>query len=66
MLKSLDTNSPLPQADTVVELSEPDVRSLARLISTHAPYNGSFELRVPGVYAIRRSRTNTNLVHAMQ
>ena len=36
------------------------------LISAHAPYDGSFELRVPGVYAIRRSHTNTDLVHAMQ
>lgn len=56
MLKSLDT---------VVGLSEPDTRSLARLLSAHAPYDGSFELRVPGVHAIRRSRANTGVVHGM-
>lgn len=56
MLKSLDS---------VVGLSEPDTRSLARLISAHTPYDGSFELRVPGVYAVRRSRTNTELMHSM-
>jgi hypothetical protein len=29
---------------------------LARLLAAHAPYDGSFPLRVPGVHAIRRSR----------
>ncbi len=66
MLKALDNPSPLPQVDAVVGLSEPDTRSLARLITAHAPSDGSFELRVPGVYAVRRSRTNTGLAHAMQ
>jgi len=65
MLKSTDNNSPPPQADTVVGSSEPDVVRLAHLIRAHTPYDGRFELRVPGVYAIRRSRTNTELVHAM-
>ncbi len=39
---------------------------LARLIGVHAPYDGTFELRVPGVYAIRVSRTNTEVTHALQ
>src|SRR6266567_80680 len=38
---------------------------LARLIGVHAPYDGTFELRVPGVYAIRVSRTNTEVSHAL-
>jgi len=39
---------------------------LARLVGVHAPYDGVFELRVPGVYAIRVSRTNTEVTHALQ
>ena len=66
MLTSLDIDAPLPQADTVVGSSELDVRRLARLIIAHAPYDGRFELRVPGVYAIRRSRPDPTLVHTVQ
>ena len=64
-MKSIDNNSPPPQADTVVGPSEPDLRRLASLISDHAPNDGSFELRIPGLYATRFSRTNTELVHAV-
>ncbi|HXH37851.1 MAG TPA: AraC family transcriptional regulator, partial [Thermoanaerobaculia bacterium] len=42
------------------------ISELARLIGVHAPYDGTFELRVPGVYAIRVSRTNTEVTHALQ
>ncbi len=65
-MKSIDGNSHPPQADTVVEASEPGVARLASLVSAYAPHDGCFELRVPGVYAIRRSRTNTELMHAVQ
>jgi hypothetical protein len=65
MLKAIDKNLHLSQADTVVRETEPDVVRLASLISAYAPHDGCFELRVPGVYAIRRSRTNTELLHAM-
>jgi AraC-like DNA-binding protein len=64
-LKSIDNNSPPPQADTVVGPSEPDLRRLAGLISDHAPDDGKFELRIPGLYAFRYSRTNTELMHAV-
>jgi len=30
-----------------------------------APYDGSVELRTPGIYAIRLSHTNTELTHAV-
>jgi AraC-like DNA-binding protein len=43
-----------------------DLVKLAGLISAHTPYDGRFELRVPGVYAIRASRVNTELVHVVQ
>ncbi len=64
-MKSIENNSHPPQADTVVRASEPDVVRLAGLISAYAPHDGCFELRIPGVYAIRRSRTDAELVHAL-
>jgi hypothetical protein len=33
------------------------VAALAELLMTYAPHDGSFELKIPGVHAIRRSRT---------
>jgi AraC-like DNA-binding protein len=66
MLHTLDTTLPPVPEDMSVKPSEPDTRSLARLISAHAPYDGRFELRVPGVHAVRRSRADTDLVHYMQ
>jgi AraC-like DNA-binding protein len=64
-LKSIENNSPPPQADAVVGPSEPDLVRLASLISAHTPADGYFELRIPGLYATRFSRTNTELVHAV-
>ena len=66
MLTHLDTNASRQHAGTVELSEQPDTRRLARLISAHAPYDGSFELRVPGVHAVRRSRTTSGLAHAMQ
>jgi AraC-like DNA-binding protein len=34
------------------------------LLAAHAPYDGSFELRVPGVHAIRRSEATRAMVRA--
>jgi len=42
------------------------ITTLARLISAYAPYDGSFELRIPGVYAIKVSQTNDELTHYTQ
>jgi AraC-like DNA-binding protein len=63
-MKSIAANSPTQQADTVVRSGEPDVLRLASLIRAYTPHDGRFDLRIPGVYAIRVSRTNTELVHA--
>jgi AraC-like DNA-binding protein len=54
-----------PQADTVVGASEPDIRRLAHLIGAQTSYDGCFALRIPGLHAIRYSRTNTEMVHAV-
>src|SRR5205085_9939499 len=43
-----------------------DIHTLAALISTHAPYDGSFELRLPGVHAIRVSQPHKELTHYTQ
>ncbi len=46
---------------------EPDPQSLGRLaelLAAHAPYDGSFPLRVPGVHAIRRSTPTRDMVRA--
>jgi AraC-like DNA-binding protein len=43
-----------------------DIATLAALISAHAPYDGVFELRVPGVYAIRVSHPNRDVTHYLQ
>ena len=46
---------------------EPQAQNLARLaelLAKHAPYDGSFPLRVPGVYAIRRSTVTRDMVRA--
>ena len=32
------------------------VERLVRLLAAHAPYDGVFDLRVPGLFAVRRSR----------
>jgi AraC-like DNA-binding protein len=51
---------------TVEGRSKTDVVRLAALIKAYAPHDGSFELRIPGAHAIRRSRVHTELVHGVQ
>jgi AraC-like DNA-binding protein len=48
-------------------VDEPDARSLSRLaslLSAHAPCDGVFGLRLPGVYAVRRSRVTQEPLRA--
>ena len=65
-MKSIANDSLIQQTGTVVGSSEPDVVKLAGLIRAYTPHDGRFELRIPGVHAIRVSRTNPDLVHALQ
>jgi AraC-like DNA-binding protein len=46
--------------------NEPDTPKLARLIAAYAPYDDSFELRVPGLHASRYSRINTECLHSVR
>ncbi len=63
-MKHRDASSPTSGAR--VAPSTPDVARLAALIKAYAPHDGSFELRIPGVHAIRRSRPYSELVHGLQ
>jgi AraC-like DNA-binding protein len=59
-----DDTSPLPpSAADETEPGTSDLALLARLLRAHTPYDGRFELRIPGVYAIRVSRTSAELLH---
>jgi hypothetical protein len=42
------------------------LRNLAKLLAAHAPHDGCVALRLPGIYAIRRSCTTPEPVHATQ
>jgi AraC-like DNA-binding protein len=43
-----------------------DASKLANMISTHAPYDGEFALRLPGVHAIKVSQPTTAMAHGLQ
>ena len=64
-MKSGNNSLPL-HAETAVVSSEPDLAKLARLICAYAPHDGTFELRIPGVYASRFSRPNTECAHVLR
>jgi AraC-like DNA-binding protein len=64
-LKSVGNNSPPPQADAALAPGGADLRRLAGLVGTYAPSDGRFELHLPGLYATRSSRPDTELVHAV-
>jgi AraC-like DNA-binding protein len=57
--------SRISRADDEFGPGGPDVRKLGSLIGAHTPYDGSFELCVPGVYAVRWSRPHKELVHGI-
>ncbi len=42
------------------------LRRLANLLTHYAPHDGVFPLRLPGTYALRRSRMTSGAVHATQ
>ena len=46
--------------------ASPPLSRLAGLLRAHTPGDGSIELCVPGVHAIRASRPNADLVHGVQ
>lgn len=47
------------------ELQSSDAAQLARLLYIHAPYDGRFELRIPGLAAVRLSHIDTATISAI-
>lgn len=45
---------------------ESGTAKLARLIGAHAPHDGSFELRIPGLHASRMTRMNGECFHTLR
>nr|WP_320132176.1 AraC family transcriptional regulator [uncultured Holophaga sp.] len=43
-----------------------DLAELARLLVAFAPYDGSFDLRVPGLWVVKASRPHKAMVHGIQ
>ncbi|GLH73441.1 transcriptional regulator [Geothrix limicola] len=56
-------NAGSKHAGTIEELT--DLERLARLIQAHAPIDGTFDLRVPGVHISRASRAQKTFNHAI-
>jgi AraC-like DNA-binding protein len=52
--------------DKLAKTSEPGTAALARLIAAYAPYDDSFELRIPGLHASRFSRINMECFHTLR
>jgi AraC-like DNA-binding protein len=59
------TQDPDPPRPTPPDGPPPDLARLAGLLRAHAPYDGSFDLRVPGVHVTRTSRIHKELAHGV-
>jgi AraC-like DNA-binding protein len=58
--------SPRLDAHAGAASDRPGLEELARLIHAYAPHDGTFGLRIPGLFASRYSRINTECVHALR
>ncbi len=52
--------------DQLAKTDAPSTAALARLIAAYAPYDDSFELRIPGLHASRFSRINMECFHTLR
>lgn len=59
------TQEPRPPRTRTPDGPAPDLARLAELLGAHAPYDGSFDLRVPGVHVTRTSRVHKELAHGV-
>ncbi len=55
-----------PALDQLVTANSASVRRLAQVLARYAPHDGRFELRRPGVFALRWSRPSHEPVHVTQ
>lgn len=65
-MSSLGKTVPIRPDTNPASSGKPDTTALARCISTYAPHDGSFEMRVPGLHVSRFSKTNGECVHALR
>jgi AraC-like DNA-binding protein len=65
-MSSVVKTASIRQANSLAGPGNADTVQLARCIAAHAPHDGSFDLRVPGLYASRFSRNNGECVHALR
>ncbi len=63
---NLMTKTSAQRRPNVDASTESALTRLARLLSAYAPYDGSFELRVPGLFASRVSRAMKTCAHALR
>jgi AraC-like DNA-binding protein len=61
----MNKDSALISVPGAARVNRPNVTRLASLLSAHTPHDGSFELCIPGVHAIRASRPSAELVHGL-
>jgi AraC-like DNA-binding protein len=64
---SLRLASARPQTPATARQDGPHAESLDRLatlLAAHAPYDGAFALRIPGLHAVRRSKPYPDMVRA--
>jgi AraC-like DNA-binding protein len=54
------------QAEKMADVEGRETVKLARLIAAYAPHDGTFEMRVPGLYVSRLSETTEGCVHALR
>src|SRR5664280_2029317 len=59
------SKSKSPTLTTLMGSNQADVVKLAGLLKAFAPHDGTFDLRVPGVHVVRRSKVYTELVHGV-
>lgn len=60
------TSTPSFPQGPASEPLQPDLARLAGLLLAHAPFDGTFELRLPGVHVSRASRAHRDFHHAVQ
>lgn len=64
-MRMSQTNTSLFSDPSDPEALQRELARLSTLILVHAPYDGSFDLRLPGVQVVRASRTHKELVHGI-
>ncbi|BDU73195.1 AraC family transcriptional regulator [Mesoterricola silvestris] len=59
------TGIPNPSQPSDLNVETCDLAKLARLVEAHAPYDGTFELRLPGVHVTKVSRAQKDMHHVV-